>query len=498
MSEAIAGTALAPQSSAALPDGSAELQRAMRSSLAAQLGARTFHLLLNIGTSLAIVRYLGPRGYGDYVVVVTTTGLTALAADAGLHKLAVREVSRRPGDAETVIGTTVAIRLVLAVGAAGLAQLILIPLGASATVRVAALVASSMALTEALLGAVVVFHVTLRQHYEAVVRTTMEVVEVALLIVVIRANGSVVGLVAAPVVGGIVGAALAHTLGWRRFGLRLRFDRALVRPLLRGALPLGPALVVGVLVLKVDGVLVAALRPREDAGIYGAAFQPIEYAFLATTVIAFPFLPVLSRWFREERAHFTSVYQRGTELLLALLAPVPVFALAVGGDLVDTFYRPGWSAAVTPLRILAVALLPMALIAWHSMVLLAGDREGAVLPCMVLALAISTSLSLALVPSFGPSGAAAAALAANVVAARWALRRTHTLIGVGLRWAGPARVLAVATVAGGICAVSRTVLVWPVAVLLALVVYGVTLLRSGVLDLSFLARDDEPPATVAL
>jgi O-antigen/teichoic acid export membrane protein len=486
MGEVVAPVA-SGQHRTAVPDRSDELERAMRSSLAAQLGARALHLLLNIGTSLAIVRYLGPRGYGDYVVVVTTTGLTALAADAGLHKLAVREVARRPDEAEAVIGTTVAIRLVLAIGAAGLAQLILIPLGASGTVRVAALVASLMAVTEALLGAVVVFHVTLRQSYEALVRTTMEIVEVAVLVLVIRAGGSIVGLVAAPVAGGVLGAALAHSLGWYRFGVRLRFDRMMVRPLLRGALPLGPALVIGVLVLKVDGVLVAALRPREDAGIYGAAFQPIEYAFLATTVVAFPFLPVLSRWFREDRAHFTAMYQRGTELLLALLAPVPVFALVAGADLVDAAYRPAWSPAVTPMRILAVALLPMALTAWQSMVLLAGDREGAVLPCMVLALAISTTLCLLLVPRFGPSGAAVAALAANVVAARWALRRTVTLIGVGLRWTGPAQVMAAAAGAGAVFAGSHLLVAWPAAVLVALVVYGAVLLKGGMLDLGFLA-----------
>lgn len=460
-----------------------DLARSMRTSLVSQLGARGLHLALNVGTSLAIVRYLGPSAYGDYVVVIAVTGIATLIADAGLHKLAVRESARRPDAVEQIAGTVVAMRVVLSVGAVVLAQLALIPLGASFTVRQATLVASGIGFAEALLGAVVVFHVSLRQHYEAMVRTAMEIVELAVLVVVIRRGGSVVGLAAAPVIGGAVGVMLAHGLGRRRFGFRLRFDRTLVRPLLREALPLAPALFVGVAVLKVDGLFVAALRPRADTGTYGAALQPIEYAFLAITVVAFPFLPVLSRWFREDRSRFAIGYQRGTELMLALVAIVPAVVLAVGGPLVAAAYAPEWSASVAPLRILSVALLPMALVAWHGAVLLSGDQQGAVLRCMIGALIVSAVGCLALVPRFGPSGAASAALAAQLVAVVWARRRTRALLDVPLDLVGVARVLLLAALAGAAIAAADVALPWALAMLVGVGAYVVGLLRMGLLDL---------------
>ena len=63
-------------------------------STSSQLAARGLDLAVNAAVALLILRHLGPGSYGDYVLVVTIAGLTALLAELGLPKLAVM----MPGD----------------------------------------------------------------------------------------------------------------------------------------------------------------------------------------------------------------------------------------------------------------------------------------------------------------------------------------------------------------------------------------------------------------
>ncbi|MFZ2346381.1 MAG: hypothetical protein WAW08_17485, partial [Candidatus Microthrix parvicella] len=62
----------------------------------AQLGAKGAHLLLNVASTLIVVRYLPEAAFGEYVVVLSTVMLAGLVGEFGLPTLAVREIVRRP------------------------------------------------------------------------------------------------------------------------------------------------------------------------------------------------------------------------------------------------------------------------------------------------------------------------------------------------------------------------------------------------------------------
>jgi O-antigen/teichoic acid export membrane protein len=407
-----------------------DVSRKIAISTVAQLGAKGVHLVLNVVSTVVLIRYMGPTRYGDYIKVITVTSWAGLLSEFGLTKLAVREVAREAASVPPVVGTVIVVRLVLSVAAAAFVQLILLAIGASAVVHAAALVMSTAFVLESLLATVIVFHVSLRQQYEAVVRLVMEAVELTVLLVLVAHHAQLVALVSAPVFGAIAGAVFAYALARRRFALRLSFDATRVRHLLREAAPIVPAIMVGVLTVKFDGFMVAALRSRHDAGLYGAAFQPIEYAFLAITVVAYPFFPLLARWHGTDRLQFEKVYRRGTEALLAFVLPIPVVLAIVAGPLVTAVYRPEWSASATPLRVLAIALVPMSVSAWHGFVLLAGDRQRVTIRYGVVALATTVVLCVTLIPTIGYMGGAWAALGANSLSAVLAFGRVRALLDV--------------------------------------------------------------------
>jgi O-antigen/teichoic acid export membrane protein len=386
-----------------VPEGSAT--RAVMMSTSTQLVARAFDLAVNVVVSLAIVRALGPSQYGDFVLVISVVGLAGLLSEFGLPKLAVREISRDTGARDDIVGTVTVTRLALSVLSIVVVQVVLFAFQASAAVRIAALVAGAQFVGEALLSVVVVFHVALRQQHEAFVRLAANVVKLTVVLVLVAHGAGLVPLVGATTAQVLIAAALAWVIARRRYAVRLRWDRSRVTSMLKASLPVGPAMLIGVLYLKLDALMVWWFGSRGDVGVYGAAYQPVEYLFLASAVVVQVLFPLLARA-HGDPATFTRVYRRGTDLLLVVVLPVSIVLAFCAQPLVDAAFRSEYHDAAAPLAILAIALVFMTINVWQGLVLLAAGRQRANLAYLSLAVAVNVVLDVVLVQRFGPAGAA--------------------------------------------------------------------------------------------
>jgi O-antigen/teichoic acid export membrane protein len=458
------------------------LGRSATISVASQLGAKAIHLVLNVVSTLAILRYLAPNAYGTYVLILTVATLAGVIADFGLPKLAVREMVRPGEDPNAIAGTIIAIRLGLAVVAMLACQGVVALFHESPAAHLAAAIASLVILAEAALGILVVaFQIRLAQQYEAGVRVVAEAIETGLVLWLVSRHASLPWLFAPPVAGLLVALVVATALTRRRFDLRPRVVAARIRPILAEALPLGPALLVGVAYLKIDSFVVAALRPPADLGLYGAAYQPIEYLFLATAVIINVIFPLLAKaWGAGERERFRAIYRRGTELLVIVTGFVTVTIVFLAAALVQTAFGSAYAGAAAPLGVLSAALVLMTVNAWQSLVLLSGGHQRTVLRYNMVALGVSVVLCTVLVHLVGTVGAAVSAFLTGVVvlgaSTREVRRRMHvTLDG---RRLGQVAVALVVTGAG-VAILVAVGLPWPLTVVAATVPYAVLLGRFG-------------------
>ncbi len=372
----------------------------------AQLLARVVHLGVNVTTSLMLIRYFAPGGYGDYVFVVSVSGLLLLLSEFGMRNHAVRELSRDTAKAGAVIGTTTVARLVTAVVASGVAQLVCIAFGVSKTTQIAVAISSLVFFTEAVLTLTIVFQVGLRQEVDAVVRTSIELVELALVIVAIQLRLGLLAVVAAPIVGAVVGTVLASAIATRRFGLRPSVVWSDLPALFRRAAPLALVGVAGAAYLKLDAFAVAFLRPRSDVGLYGAAFQPIEHTLITTIVVVNVLFPLLAQSFGKQPERFADVYQGGTELLLGLVLPIPVLLAAIGPSAVRSVYGANYAAAFRPMLTLSFALVLIVVNVWQGFALVAAGNQRATLFAVGPAIVINILIDIPLITRFGPIGAA--------------------------------------------------------------------------------------------
>lgn len=451
-------------------------------SATSQLVAKVAHFGLNVVSTLAIIRYLHPSGYGVFVLVLTVATVVGLIADYGLAKLAVRETVAPDAVEGHVLGTIVGLRLGLALIAVALTQVVLLVMGEPPQVLLAGLIASLFYVGDAVLSVVVVaFQVRLVQQYEAAIRTGAEALETAMVLGLVALGAALPWLFVPPLVGVLVGAAIALVLARRRCDLRLHFRPELVRHLVREALPLGPALVIGVLYLKLDSLVVAVMRPERDLGLYGSAYQPVEYLFLASAVLVNVAYPLLARAHGEgDAAGVVTLYRRGTEALVAATLIVPVVAVFVATPLVTSVYGADYADAAAPFQVLCVCLVLMTVNAWQSLVLLSGGFQSLTLRYNAAALVLSVVLCVPLVHVFGMMGAAFAALGtgAFVLVASTAL--VHRRMGVGLALRPLARIGAAAGVSILVLlAMQRTGAPWFLLPVAAGVVYLGVLVRAG-------------------
>ncbi len=422
------------------------------------------HMALNIVSSLVIIRYLAPPNYGDYVLVLTLMTMIGLLSDFGLSKLGIREVAV-DGDGEAeVVGTVIALRLGLAMVAAIVIQLVLFALGRSAEVHTAAAIASITFAANVLLSVTIAFNVRLQQHVEAFTILFGELVETSLILWVVLAGGTLTELFAATVFGTALAALIAIFLAHRRLSLRARFTRARVAPLLRGALPLAAASMIGIVLVKLDSFMLAILRSRREVGLYGAAYAPIEYLGLAALALITVLLPLLGRYAATDKSRFLAVYRLGTEALLAFVLPIAVIVAFLAPAAVTLVYSDRYAGAATPMRLLAVGLVMMTFCAWYATVLLAVGKEQLILRYNTIMLCVGLCADVLLISLLGATGAALGTILVGAVTACWAwtLVRRFTHVSINRT-----RVLRVAAANGVIALIASSLLFVGVGVWIA-------------------------------
>ncbi len=461
------------------------LTRKVVVSTTAQLAARGMHLILNVVSTLAIVRYLAPSAYGAYVLVLTVTSMIGLVSDFGLPKIAVREIAGAGADEGEIVGTIIGLRIVLAVAGIAMTQVVLLALGQPTRVLVAAAVASALLLSEAVFAAVVVcFQVRLVQQLEALLRTGAELLETAAILALVATHAALVWLFVPPAAGSALGALVAYALARGRYAARPVFAGRRVGMLMREALPVAPALLVSVLYRKLDGLSLAALRSPREVGLYGSVAQPVEYYFLTTALFINVVFPLLSRAYgREDRAWFRDLYRRGTEILVIGTLVVPVALPFVARPLIRQVYGGKYTEAAPALELLSVAMVLSVVAVWQAMVLLVTGHQRVTLRYNLTALLVTLVLCVALVGRFGLIGAGVAAVGTAVFVVLMSTVAVRRYLDVRLDTARLARVGAAGAVAlaatGALSwAHGRHLLVvpWPLLLTAALAGYVLALL----------------------
>lgn len=229
-------------------------------------------------------------------------------------------------------------------------------------------------------------------------------------------GGGIVSLaVAVLVLRVLTSAAFIVALRRRGVALSMQVDGRLCRTLLRYMPVLGSIPIVNAIYARADIFLLTWFGTWADVGLYSAGLRLVDVTRSIPPAYARALYPILSRLRASAPDEFRAVSQRSIRNILMLVVPIALLLSGLAKPVILLLYGPQLAEAAASLRVLAWALVPVALATTLAQMLFAADKQAIDLRVNLLATVVSVAAGMLLVPFWGAVGAAVAVLISSSV-----------------------------------------------------------------------------------
>lgn len=448
--------------------------------LTALVSSQALIKLVNFAVSIAVVRYLGAQELGRYAYVLAFAYPFGIVADFGLATFAIREISREPARGpEVVAGLRRAVLFLAGIGSVAMMGVATMVGHDTTTMLCMGLAALSMLLSAATTPFIVILTAREDLHLVSVHRVAASILVAMATVIVLLQEGASLGLLA-------VSAAVN--------GLMLVFARFLagsapspsavlstrVRTMIRRALPFGLLMLGYALYYRVDMIMLHWLRGARDVGLYAAAYRFLDAVILLAASIGGPFYPRLSSMVGRDLPGIRDLLEGTWKPLLALGLPVVIGTFFLAGSLTQALFGDEFVEAGIVLKVLILGSLPLLWINIPNQALLAADVVLPLARVYGLSVVANILLNTALIPRWGPVGAAVATVACEWLNLALVVRMVRREFGLSLSYEGLWRYI--------FAALAMSVVVWlgrdlnlAVVILIGLFAYAGVLMLLGFL-----------------
>jgi O-antigen/teichoic acid export membrane protein len=373
-------------------------------------------VMLGAATSVFLLRGLGVNEFGRYATVAALLGIVSTLSDVGSTAIGTRELSLRPTgpEREALIQDLVAIRVLLASAAVVLALAFATLAGYDRTLIAGVLVGGIGVLlvnTQAIM--MVPLSVDLRVGTITVIEIAKSAITLLAIAALAVAGASLLPYFTVQILAGLGALALTPKLVGSFAQLRPRLRRSEAKTLMREAIPIGVALAMNVLYLRLLVVMVSLTTSKTETGLYGTAFRIVELFIGIPPIVIGVALPLLVvagsedldrlRYGTERLLQVAVVASMGLALIVTILAE-PTIRLLGGAQYVGATHF---------LQTQIWALVPLAAGNVIVITLLSLRRQRDIALSNGLALVVVLTAGIGLISVYGGEGAAVAGVAAE-------------------------------------------------------------------------------------
>lgn len=385
---------------------------------------RALVLAVNFAVGVWLINHLGAELYGSYAYAVSFAALFSALATLGLDAIVVRELSRpgREDEAGAILGTAFLLRAAAAAGTLAVLLGTSALLGDGASSRGLIAVVALSLLAEPANVVDLWFQSRVESRYAVWVRSG-----VTLLAAGARAALILAGAGLAAFAWLYTGQALAVGVGLvatfvarRPAALALGRSAALARTMLRDAWPLIAAAVSVTIYMRIDRIMLGSLLDATAVGTYSTAATLSEAFNVVPVVLAASLFPAVVRSREGDPARYRRRLQALYDAMGLIGYAVAVPVTFVAAPLIGALFTPEYAAAAPILQLHVWSFPFVALGVARSRQLVAENRATLSMVTTVVGAAANVGLNLALIPSYGGVGAAAATLVSYALAA-WAI-----------------------------------------------------------------------------
>lgn len=380
---------------------------------------KTVRLVVGLVVGVWLARYLGPESFGIYNFVFALVALAAPIASLGVEVLVVRDLVGRPDAPARILGTAFVMRLVSSAAA------LLVLLAATVLLRpedpalvVLVLLASVTLLLQAFDVIDHWFQSRIESKYVVRARGFGFLVGTAVKIIFILAEVSLAWIVASSAIEFAV-AALALLVVYRSLGNSLRawrFDGRQGLVLAKQAWPLMVSALAIIGYMKIDIVMLSEMTDDRAVGVYSAATRISEAWYFIPTSLAASLFPLVVSWRKVEDALYRRRLQQIYALMVWTSAAAATVTTIVAEPLVLLLFGRAYAASADVLVIHIWASIAVFLGVATGQHLIAENLTRIMLYRTVIGLTVNVILNAALIPAYGPRGAAIATTISYAIA----------------------------------------------------------------------------------
>lgn len=414
------------------------------------LAGRLLSLGVNFAVQIMIVRYLSKGDFGAYAYALSLVVLVQSVITFGLDRAVTRfipiyeergEYGKVLGTIRMVAGTIVGLGITLIALAIGLRSLIdgtLVEGADQVTLLLLMLPLAPIQALDALqTGLFAVFSkprsIFVRKYVVA------PALRLSVVLTVVLGSLTVNALAVGLVIAGVGGLVLYAYLLWgeiRRRGLIDRFRESVAtmpwREILTFTVPLLSSDLLYTVMNTTDAILLEQFGSSTDVGELRVILPAAQMNQIVLSSFSLLFTPMAARLFaRGDRDGINRTYW-GTAIWTAVLS-FPIFALtfSLAQSLTVTLYEQRYEDSSTYLALLSFGYFFQAALGFNGLTLKVFGLLRYIVTINVLAMLANVALNLALIPAYGPLGAAIGTCGTLIVhnlLKQWGLRRAGVAV----------------------------------------------------------------------
>lgn len=389
------------------------------------IGWLFFDKVLRMGVGLFVgvwtARYLGTEQFGLLNFALAFTGLFGAIATLGLQGIVVRDIVRDPEGAKVTLGTAAILQFI-----GGLVAYLLILVAIAylrpddALARTIVAILGSVMLLKASEIAVYWFESQVQSKYTVWVQNSAFLLFAVIKILLILREAPLIAFVWAMLAeAAVVALVLLVVLGMRGPGglISLGVNVSRAKSLLRDSWPLILSSIAIIIYMKIDQVMLGQMIGDEAVGIYSAAVRISEvWYFIPMAIVASVFPAILEAKKLGEEKYYARLQQLyDLMVVISLTVALPMTFLST--PLIKLVFGESYVEAGTVLAIHMWASIFVFLSVASGKWFIAENRQILALQRNVLGAISNVVLNLALIPLYGPMGAAIATVVSYAIAA---------------------------------------------------------------------------------
>lgn len=399
------------------------LSSTLASRLGILLGGRIALLFLAFLSTALLTRILGPDGFGLYRTSVAYLALVVVLADLGLGSIFVRSISRPGADQVNLVANALALRLVIASAAFGIAVGLALWLPFNRETQIAiiggALGFLAYSVHLLLFG---LFQQRMKQQGVVLAEMVGGVVLVGFILGLAHLGAEPFWFVVALGASYMFTLAITLSAARRLVPLALRFRLGIWRELVQSAMPLAATATLSIIYVRADILFLALLQPAAVVGLYGVPIKIMDALMGIALLYAGLFAPLFSKTAPTKREAFASHVETSLSTLAIGSVGIAVVIFVLAEQLVTLLGGSAFRDAAGILQVLGFVFV------LHSATILIREAATALavqkklLPGYILGFLVAMAAYLSLIPTLGGIGAALALLVAETVVLTAALR----------------------------------------------------------------------------